>query len=359
MSGARHRVWAVALAALLGLTIGPAAVMDSARAAAVGTVMVSASSTLNVRSGPSTSSSVVGSVRNGHSLAVVCQVSGESIVGRVRTSSTWNQLSTGGYVSDAYVIWPSGAAAQSCLAGARVKVVDSRLNIRPNTSRLLAPVGALSGGNALQVSCQLGGESITGTAGTSALWNRLGNGGYVADAYVSWPYGRPSVPWCSLTGQPAPGVGGPFVEWAGGHAQQMRREFGVPASVIIAQAILESGWGRSSLTRDGNSYFGMKCFGTPGRIATGCRPYKTTECGSAGCYGTSATFRVYNSAAESFRDHSNQYATLARYQPAFAHANNPDEFARAIHRAGYATSPTYAQNLINLMHTYNLYRFDS
>ena len=103
----------------------------------------------------------------------------------------------------------------------------------------------------------------------------------------------------------------------------------------------------------------MKCFGTPGRIATGCRPYRTHRVRTRTATGRRPRFRVYNDPAESFRDHSNQYATLPRYAPAFAHVNNPDQFAIAIHRAGYATSPTYAQNLINLMRQYNLYRFDS
>jgi flagellar protein FlgJ len=52
-------------------------------------------------------------------------------------------------------------------------------------------------------------------------------------------------------------------------------------------------------------------------------------------------------------------ASLPRYSAAFAHANDPDRFAVAIAGAGYATSPTYAQDLINVMRQYRLYRFDA
>ena len=150
-----------------------------------------------------------------------------------------------------------------------------------------------------------------------------------------------------------------FIKSASGAAQKSEQKTGVPASVTIAQAILESGWGRSGLSQDGNSYFGMKCFATPGSNATGCRPYDTHECDGSSCYSTNASFRVYDSVLASFKDHSNSMASLPRYRAAFAHANDPDRFAVAIADAGYATSPTYAQDLINVMRRYRLYRFDA
>ena len=132
----------------------------------------------------------------------------------------------------------------------------------------------------------------------------------------------------------------------------------MPTSVTIAQAIHESGWGRSGLNRDGNSYFGMKCFGSPGIIATGCRPYATTECSQESCYGTRASFRIYTNVWASFKDHGLALATLARYRKAFRYVNDPNRFAIEIHKAGYATGPTYAKSLIRIMKQYNLYRFD-
>ena len=77
------------------------------------------------------------------------------------------------------------------------------------------------------------------------------------------------------------------------------------------------------------------------------------------CYSTSASFRVYLTSAASFVDHAVQLSTLSRYAGAFAYSQDPDRFAVEVHRAGYATSPTYAENLIGLMRQYNLYRFDA
>jgi flagellum-specific peptidoglycan hydrolase FlgJ len=69
-------------------------------------------------------------------------------------------------------------------------------------------------------------------------------------------------------------------------------------------------------------------------------------------------FRAYNNIYESVEDHGRFLRENARYAAAFNHTNNPDEFARAIHRAGYATDPAYSTKLINIMKKYDLYRFD-
>jgi flagellum-specific peptidoglycan hydrolase FlgJ len=149
-----------------------------------------------------------------------------------------------------------------------------------------------------------------------------------------------------------------FIAAAVGPARASQREFKVPASVTLAQAILESGWGQSDLTRDDRNYFGMKCFGSPGRIAIGCHDYRTTECDPLTCWEIVDSFRVYRSATDSFRDHGRQLATLDRYAPAFAYTNDPDRFAAEIHKSGYATDPEYPTKLVALMTRYNLYRYD-
>ena len=131
----------------------------------------------------------------------------------------------------------------------------------------------------------------------------------------------------------------------------------VPASVTIAQAILESGAGASTLTRLDHNVFGMKCFGSPGSVAIGCRGYATFEC-QPGCSSTHASFRAYTDIADSFIDHGQMLATLSRYQRCFAYAHDPDRFAQALQDAGYATDPHYARSLIRLMQQYNLYRYD-
>jgi len=107
----------------------------------------------------------------------------------------------------------------------------------------------------------------------------------------------------------------------------------VNTTQTIAQAILESGWRRSALTRDGNNFFGMKCFGTPGRVALGCRTYRTTECGSR-CFATTASFRVYVSPWTSFKDHGVSLRTLKRYATAFKFTKDPNRFAVELHRPG-------------------------
>jgi len=341
---------AIVAGAVVGVVVAPV----PAHAAAI--VSVTAGSVLNVRSGPSIGYDVVRTISPGNGLPISCQVSGETITGTERTTALWDRLADGRFVSDAYVQW-QGSPPGACGANATAQV-SGYLNQRPNASTLLAPSGRVDPSGGLDVVCQLGGETITGSAGASAMWDLLPSGQFVADAYVGWASGRPDVPWCSLTEGTFPGPGEDFIAWAAPMAQRTYLDYKVPASVTLAQAILESGWGRSALTVDGNSFFGMKCFGTPGRVAVGCRPYQTYEC-DAGCYSTSASFRVYLSSSASFVDHAVQLSTLPRYAGAFAYSQDPDRFAVEIHRAGYATSPTYAENLIGLMRQYNLYRFDA
>jgi flagellar protein FlgJ len=168
---------------------------------------------------------------------------------------------------------------------------------------------------------------------------------------VSHAYVRTSaaLPACAGGVPPAAGGTGPvgsmtnaqYIAAAVGPAQQGYREFGVPASVTIAQSILESGWGRSTLTKNDRNYFGIKCFsGSPGPIANGCHTYATFEC-TPTCYNTTASFRTYASATDSFRDHGRFLTTNSRYKPAFAYTRDADRFLTEIWKAGYATDPDY------------------
>jgi flagellar protein FlgJ len=143
-------------------------------------------------------------------------------------------------------------------------------------------------------------------------------------------------------------------------AQRGWREYGVPASVTIAQAILESGWGKSSLSLTDNNYFGIKCQGTSyGTLATGCHVYNTTECTKAGaCFPTTASFRIYATMADSFRDHGSFLRVNSRYKPAFAYTTDADKFIWSVWKAGYATDPNYYTKITTLMTTYDLYQYD-
>jgi flagellar protein FlgJ len=142
-------------------------------------------------------------------------------------------------------------------------------------------------------------------------------------------------------------------------ARASQRRYGVPASAIIAQAILETGWGGSALARTANNYFGMTCQGgRPGAIAAGCRQGPDRHCDSRGCRAGTATFRVYRSVGDSFRDHGRQLATMRRYATAYAARRDPNRFVAEMHRAGYATDPRYVGSITRIMVKYDLYRYN-
>jgi flagellar protein FlgJ len=251
----------------------------------------------------------------------------------------------------------TSAAVTSAAATARVRTGGTPLNVRSNASNWHPPVGRRPHGAPVRARCQLAGVRVDGYR-TTAMWLKLGKRRWVSDAYVAWRPRRPALPWCDQPKDPAPQAEAAFVRWAAKKSRPSWRRHRVPISVSIAQAINESGWGRSDLTTEGNAYFGIKCFGTPGPIAAGCRPYRTNECENDDCFRTTATFRVYRSALRSFNDHGRFLVVNPRYQKAFRYTGNPNRFAREIHRAGYATDPNYSRKLISLMRKYNLYRFD-
>jgi flagellum-specific peptidoglycan hydrolase FlgJ len=131
---------------------------------------------------------------------------------------------------------------------------------------------------------------------------------------------------------------------------------GVPASVTIAQAILESYWGSSRLARDANNYFGIKAQTRNG--SAGAIWLDVWEVIGGRNVVQSQAFRAYDSVAESFVDHGLFLVENGRYAGAMAAKNDPRQFAKELNRAGYATDPAYASKLIALMDRYNLYRYD-
>ncbi|HZE39088.1 MAG TPA: glucosaminidase domain-containing protein, partial [Stackebrandtia sp.] len=155
------------------------------------------------------------------------------------------------------------------------------------------------------------------------------------------------------TKTPAPGSHEEFIETAGKAAQDSQKRFGVPASVSSAQAIVESGWGKSGLSKEANNYFGIKCSGgDAGPNATSCVNYKTWEVVNGNDTSVRDAFRSYDSASDSFLDHGQFLKDNPRYTEAFKYTDNPDQFAREIQKAGYATDPHYADKLIGMMHKY-------
>jgi flagellum-specific peptidoglycan hydrolase FlgJ len=131
---------------------------------------------------------------------------------------------------------------------------------------------------------------------------------------------------------------------------------GVPASVTIAQAIIESYWGSSRLSAEDNNYFGIKGDSKPG--TAGVVWFDTWEVLSGRSVMVNAPFRAYNSMADSFVDHGNFFLENPRYASALAVKDDARQFAQAIAHDGYATAPDYASKLIQLMDRYDLYRYD-
>jgi flagellum-specific peptidoglycan hydrolase FlgJ len=146
-----------------------------------------------------------------------------------------------------------------------------------------------------------------------------------------------------------------FILMAAEAARESQRQTGVPASVTIAQAILESDWGVSKLSKDYNNFFGIKG-DRPG--TAGVAWFDTWEVINGVSVVQHAAFRAYNRPADSFVDHGWFFIQNPRYGAAMAARKDPRQFAREINRAGYATDPDYAPKLIGLMDRYNLYAYD-
>lgn len=129
--------------------------------------------------------------------------------------------------------------------------------------------------------------------------------------------------------------------------EQMQR-YHIPASITLAQGLLESAAGRSTLTRKSNNHFGIKC----GSGWRGRRTYHDDD-------ARGECFRVYKNARESYEDHSRFLAGKQRYAALFQlKTTDYKGWARGLKKAGYATSPTYATKLIELIELYELDRFD-
>ena len=129
------------------------------------------------------------------------------------------------------------------------------------------------------------------------------------------------------------------------HMQKYR----IPASITLAQGLLESGAGQSELTKRSNNHFGIKCH----RSWTGSRVYAKDDT-------PNDCFRKYRRAEESFEDHSQFLVQGARYSPLFR--LSPTDYkgwARGLQKSGYATDRAYANKLIKLIEDYQLYRFDT
>ena len=129
--------------------------------------------------------------------------------------------------------------------------------------------------------------------------------------------------------------------------EQMLRHH-IPASITLAQGLLESGAGHGDLVRKGNNHFGIKCGGDWDGRRTYHDDDERGEC-----------FRVYDSAFDSYEDHSQFLRGRSRYQSLFQlKITDYKGWARGLKAAGYATDPHYAQKLIDLIQLYQLNQYD-
>lgn len=127
------------------------------------------------------------------------------------------------------------------------------------------------------------------------------------------------------------------------------KNYGIPASIILAQGILESGAGRGDLARKSNNHFGIKCH-------TGWEGEKVYHDDDS----AQECFRKYNDPAESYKDHALFLTSRGRYSDLFKLGKDDYEaWAKGLRKAGYATDPRYPEKLITYIEKYNLHQYDS
>lgn len=161
--------------------------------------------------------------------------------------------------------------------------------------------------------------------------------------------------WCNAALAEQDGPGDPqrmtkadYIKMYAPHAVREMQRSGVPASITLAQGMLESGDGNSDLARKANNHFGIKCHG----MWEG-RKYHMDDDAKNEC------FRAYDSVLDSYRDHSEFLRTRDRY--AFLFELKRDDYhgwAHGLKKAGYATNPKYPELLIKMIEDHDLAKFD-
>ena len=130
--------------------------------------------------------------------------------------------------------------------------------------------------------------------------------------------------------------------------REMKR-YHIPASITLAQGLLESGAGQSTLARKSNNHFGIKCGGDWRGPTVSHDDDARGEC-----------FRAYKHPEESYEDHSKFLAGRPRYASLFKlKITDYKGWAHGLKKAGYATNPRYAEKLIGIIELYNLHKYDT
>ncbi|MBD0726117.1 hemagglutinin [Flavobacterium sp. L1I52] len=132
-------------------------------------------------------------------------------------------------------------------------------------------------------------------------------------------------------------------------AMSNMKTYGIPASIILAQGILESGAGRGDLAVSANNHFGIKCHSDWTGDSVRHDDDARQEC-----------FRKYDKVAESFRDHALFLTGKGRYSSLFElDKDDYQAWAKGLRKAGYATDPKYPEKLISYIERYNLAQYDA
>jgi len=132
-------------------------------------------------------------------------------------------------------------------------------------------------------------------------------------------------------------------------AMRNMKNYGIPASIILAQGILESGAGQGDLAATSNNHFGIKCY----KDWTGETTYHDDDT-SQEC------FRKYKNPEESFQDHADILSKRTRYATLFSlKKGDYKAWAKGLKAAGYATDPNYPEKLINYIERYHLDQYDN
>ena len=140
-----------------------------------------------------------------------------------------------------------------------------------------------------------------------------------------------------------------YITQYNGVAMSNMKTYGIPASIILAQGILESGAGQSDLATNANNHFGIKCHND----WTGEKMYKDDD-------SANECFRKYKQASESYKDHAMVLTGKTRYASLFKLPKGDYKaWAKGLRQAGYATDPKYPEKLIDYIETYNLHEFDN
>lgn len=140
---------------------------------------------------------------------------------------------------------------------------------------------------------------------------------------------------------------GQFISRFAPVAQSEMRQFGIPASIKMAQALLESNTGASALARESNNYFGIKC--RKECLDCTCKNYQDDS--------RFDMFRVFSTPWESWRAHS-KLLTETRYAHLKQHGTDYKSWAQGLAQAGYATDPGYADKLVQIIDEYQLFLLD-